>query len=115
MSTKKQIFLEAKPVFGSFPSFSSYAHLYLVLRDADGDMSTLSYRQSGDVIRGGPDNIAIIGDRLRTYTGKLNPGLPEKSGDDYWTEEDVRNRVYLDITDYVLSADSSLKCNTSVE
>src|ERR1051326_7421907 len=83
-----RIYLEAKIVYIAGMNSGDY-HLYLVQRDdpAPGQRDSLTWRQSGEVLRG-----------FVVQTGDLS-----RSNDAYKTQDDVYTRLSVDITDSLAS------------
>lgn len=80
----QKIYLERKPVLGT-----SYQHLYLVLREepqTPEEFNSLSWRQSGNVIKGAAPALGV-GGALRAETGLLANTL-----DRYESQSDITNR-----------------------
>jgi len=118
----KRIYLEAK---AALFEFTGAGHAFLVIRDAPppNGQNTLEWRQTGDVIRGGPENSGLAndparldfnGDVLTTYVGpnisktaENNVGRP--NSDNYSTQDDVDNRPSIDITSSILAAGLSVQ------
>lgn len=88
----KHIYLEWKPV--TIGIDTGYYHMYLVLRDEPtdpGQLTDLSWRSSGEVIRGGPGS--GVAPTLAVQTGLLQATL-----DAYSSQNDINSRFLIDIT-----------------
>ena len=96
-----RIYLEATPAFPNV-NLGNYLHMYLVRRNdpvSTEQFYDLDWRNTGDVIRGGPQatvEVPVYGTADGTEVKPLTD-----SSDAYTSQDDITSRIIVDITDKV--------------